>query len=569
MLRRLHVKNFALIEDVEIEFGAGFNVITGETGAGKSVLLGSLGLILGERGDTDMIRDGATKCTVEACFEFPEGHPAVSRLQETGVEVEDGELILRRELSMTGRSRCFVNGLSATVATLRATGNLLVDMHGQHEHQSLLNVESHLVFLDGFGGLEALAEQVRASYETLSGLKRELRELRDRRRAMEERRDLELYQLEEIAVAAPEPSEDERLERERTVLENAEMLSQVAEELCESLYDAEDSVVDRLATSLRSLESAAKMDLSLRKRVGDLDALRYAIEDLAAFFREYAAQIESDPQRLGEIRERLELLERLKRKHGGSIESVLTLKRELESRVDLSDRLETEVARVEEAIGEALRSFSDLCIRLAAGRRKAADRLGAQVERELKGLGMGRTSFAVHTTMRGDPEGEVEIEGARYRAGPAGLETVEFFLSTNPGEPKRPLAKIASGGEISRIMLALKSTLAEADAVPALVFDEIDIGISGRIAEAVGRKLGSLSRSHQIISITHLPQIASLGERHFTVLKEVRRGRSITRAQVLGESERAEEVARLIAGEEISDTAMRHAEEMLRQRAGA
>lgn len=569
MLRRLHVKDFALIEDVEIEFGAGFNVITGETGAGKSVLLGSLGLILGERGDTDMVRDGTTRCTVEACFEFPKGHPAVSRLEKTGVEVEDGELILRRELGANGRSRCFVNGLSATVATLRTTGNLLVDMHGQHEHQSLLNVESHLGFLDGFGGLLPLAEQVRVSYEKLSRLRRELRELRGRRRTMEERRDLELYQLEEITTVAPEPSEDDRLERERTVLENTEMLSQVATELCESLYDAEDSVVDRLSVCLRDLEPAAKVDQDLRKKVEDLDALRYATEDLAAFFREYVAQIESDPQRLEEIRDRLGLLERLKRKYGGSIESILTLQHELEGRVDLSGRLEGEIARIEGLIKEALKGFSDLCVRLAAARRKTAGRLGRQVERELKGLGMGRTEFEVHTATREDPEGEVEIEGTRYRGGPNGLEAVEFFLAANPGEPKRPLAKIASGGEISRIMLALKSALAEVDAIPALIFDEIDIGISGRIAEAVGRKLQSLSRSHQIISITHLPQIASLGERHFTVVKEVRRGRSITRAQLLNESERAEEVARLIAGEEISDTAVRHAEEMLRQRSEA
>ena len=566
MLRHLHVKDFALIEDVEIEFGPGFNVITGETGAGKSVLVGSLGLILGERADTDMVRDGASKCVVEARFEFPEGHPAMLKLRGAGVEIEDGELILRRELSATGRSRSFVNGLSATVAALKTIGDLLVDMHGQHEHQSLLNVESHLRFLDGFGGLEPLVDQVRASYEKLSGLKREFGDLRNRHRAMKERRDLEAYQLEEITAAAPEPGEDERLEGERAVLENAEALSQVATELCQSLYDAEDSVVDRLASCLRSLESAAGMDPSLRKQVGDLDALRYATEDLAAFLREYAARIESDPQRLEEVRERLALLERLKRKYGGCIERILARGRELTDRVDLSDRLTAEIEHVAEAIQETSGHLSDLCRQLSSGRQEAAGRLGARVERELKDLGMGRASFEARMEMREEPKGEVEIEGKRYAAGPDGLEKVEFFLSTNPGEPERPLAKVASGGEVSRIMLALKSALAEVDAIPALIFDEIDIGISGRIAEAVGRKLRSLSQSHQIISITHLPQIASLGERHLAVVKEVQGRRSITRARVLDESQRTEELARLMAGEEISDVARRHAQEMLSQR---
>lgn len=567
MLRELHIRDFALIENSDIEFSSGFNVITGETGAGKSILIGALGLILGERASVEEVRVGAEKCRVEGIFDLSGNERILKTLEELGVEVED-ELILRREVTAGGRGQCFANDRTITTRTLKAIGDLLVDLHGQHEHQALLRVETHLELLDRFGRLEEGVDRVEHAYRRLMDLKRTLRELEQRKQSVEERKELYAFQLKEITDAKPEPGELEQLDRERTILENSEQLIQATQGLAQLLYDGEDSIVDRLGLGESLLTEAAGADPGLAEKVEVYRSLIYQIEDLASFFRSYAEQVEVDPYRLEEVRERIALLKRLEKKYGGTLEAVLKRRAFLEKQMGIAENLDEEIARVEAQIREASRTFSRNCVHLSEQRQQVAGELAAQIERALDDLGMGEATFEVRLERKEDPEGLAEVEGKRCAAGPKGIERCAFYISTNVGEEKKPLVRVVSGGEISRIMLALKSILAEVDAISTSVFDEIDIGISGRIAEAVGRKLKSLSKARQTISITHLPQIASLADTHFVVKKEVRGDRTISQVIRLREEERTEELARLLGGEQISELTRQHAEEMLKHRWG-
>lgn len=567
MLRELHIQNFALIEDIDVVFGEGFNVITGETGAGKSILIGALTLILGERGSSREVRKGAKKSFVEGIFLLTGNDRAIRAIADLGVELDD-ELILRREIEASGRGRCFANDRPITARTLKAIGDLLVDLHGQHDHQTLLRVETHLECLDRFGGLDGLVEQTGDAYRKLVDLKRTRQALQSRKEAAEERRELYAFQLKEITDANPQPGEIEQLERERTILEHSEQLIEAAMGLSQLLYDSEDSIVDRLGIGEHLLEEAIQADPQLTERIEAYRNIRYEIEDLAAFFRSYADGVERDPYRLEEVRERLALLKRLEKKYGGTLKAVVERRMALEEGLRSVEDLEEQIEDLQKCIAEATAEFSERCARLSRKRHQIADQLSREIERALADLGMKDASFEVRLRTEKDPEGLAQIGGERFKAGPKGIEACEFYISTNVGEERMPLAQIASGGEISRIMLALKSILAEVDAISSCIFDEIDIGISGRIAEAVGRKLRTLSRSRQTISITHLPQIASLADVHFVVKKEVKRKRTRTKVVRLNEDERVEEVARLLGGETISELTRQHAREMRRKAMG-
>ena len=567
MLRALHIQNFALIEDIEVEFGEGFNVITGETGAGKSILIGALSLILGERSRSEGVRKGAKKSLVEGLFHLAGNDRAIRAIADLGVEIED-ELILRREIEAGGRGRCFANDRAITVRTLKSIGDLLVDLHGQHDHQALLRVETHLEFLDRFGGLEPLVEQTGAAYRKLLEWNERLEALQNHKEAAEQRRELYAFQLREIAEADPQPGEVVQLEHERTLLEHSEQLIQAALSLSQLLYDGDDSIADRLGAGEHLLEEAVRDDTQLTERMETYRGVVYEIEDLAAFFRNYADGMERDPDRLDQVRERLALLKRIEKKYGGTLEAVLERKTFLENELQSVENLEVQIEATRQRIAEATTAFSERCDRLSKKRHKIADPLSRKIEEALKDLGMAGASFEVRLTAETDPEGLAQINGERFRAGEKGIEAGEFYIATNVGEARMPLARIASGGEISRIMLALKSILAEGDAISTCVFDEIDIGISGRIAEAVGRKLHLLSQSRQTISITHLPQIASLADVHFRVKKEVGGARTRTEVVSLNEDERVEEVARLLGGESISDLTRKHAREMRCKAAG-
>ncbi len=565
MLRELHIKDYALIDEIRVEFSAGLNIITGETGAGKSILIGSLGQVLGERAAPDFIRTGADRYVVEALFLLDRTHPVFAALKQLGVETEAGELILRREVSIEGYGKCYVNDTQVTARALKSIGDLLVDIHGPHSHQSLLKVEKHVDFLDSFGQMEGLVGQMEREYRQLTALRDKLEELKQKRTAAEEKRELYSFQLKEITDFSPDLENWEQLEQECTVLENRERLAEDVIQLYNLLYGGEDSVVERLGRGAHWLRDAARFDQLLAEKSKAYDSLIYELEDLSSFLRDYGERLSDDPQRLEELRNKLAALDQIKRKYGGSVEKVWERKKFLERELAFSDDIDRQIEQVEEAVLKLREEFSRRCTLVSRRRRTVASRLAVQVEFSLRQLGIPNAQFEVRFFDREDPEGEVEIDGKKFNPGPKGIQEVEFFISTNVGEEKKPLAKIVSLGEISRIMLSLKSILAEVDAIPTLIFDEIDVGISGRIAEAVGRKMKQLSTTHQVISITHLPQIAKMADRHLSVFKEVRGSRSTTKAVCLTEEERVEELAKLLEGELISQTALRHAEEMLRQ----
>ncbi|MEW6752640.1 MAG: DNA repair protein RecN [Candidatus Latescibacterota bacterium] len=564
MLTRLFVRDFALIEEVEIEFGPGLNVITGETGAGKSILMGALYSILGGVASADLVRDGAERCVVEGVFEFDGGDPTLRRLATLEAEPEDGQLILRREIRANGRSRAAVNGLTVPVRDLAGIGGVLVDLHGQHEHQSLLDTAQHVGFLDAHAGLHPQAQEVATLHRAWRGAERRLQELAREARALVDAEETRLFQLREIRALAPRPGEDEQLERELQIRENAETLVRLCGGLEELLYQGDGSVVEQLGQARRQLERLVQIDLSMEEHGAALEEAMVRVEDLATAVRDYARRVEFQPERTEQVRARLESLRALCRRHGGTLERVLETARQLEKEESRAGRLDDEMHQAGERRDLSLAAFSEACLRLSARRQEAGAELALVVEKGLRELGMPQVSFVVKLLAQEDESGPVGRDGRRWRADERGLEAVEFHLSPNAGEPPRPLARIASGGEISRIMLALKEVIAEKDTVSTLVFDEIDVGISGRIAAAVGRKLRALSGSHQVLVITHLPQIAGMAAQHFSVRKRQSGGRTITEVHRLAEADRAEEIARLLAGETVSETARQHAREMLR-----
>lgn len=563
MLTRLYIRDFALIQEVVIEFGPGFNVITGETGAGKSILMGALYCILGGQASADLVRSGAERCLVEGIFEFDDDDPNVSRLQDQHVELEEGQLILRREIRANGRSRAYVNGLAVPLRKLRQAGGVLVDLHGQHEHQTLLDTKQHTGFLDAFGGLSAALQTVSERFQAGRAAARRLEELRQQRARLADEEQLRQHQLAEIRGLAPEAGEDERLEQELKLLENAETVLRICAQLFDMLYQADGSIVEQLGRSRRELERLVNLDPRLTDTSSALDGVVYEVEDVASRLRDYMQGLEVQPERTEQMRERLDALRGLRKKYGGTLEAALARAAELEEQEHRTEALDAEINRAKEDCQHAREKFAAACRELSAGRAKAASDLAGTVEKGLRALGMPQVRFTAELVRQEDPDGVDLGNGKRWRAGQTGMERTEFYIAPNAGEAPRPLAKIASGGEISRIMLALKEVIAERDTVSTLVFDEIDVGISGRVAAAVGRKLQTLAGSHQVIVITHLPQIASAAAWHFSVRKREEEGRTLTKVHRLSAQERAVEIAHLLAGDTVSEAALQHAQEML------
>ncbi|MDP6040812.1 MAG: DNA repair protein RecN, partial [Candidatus Latescibacteria bacterium] len=514
----------------------------------------------------EVIRTGEKKCMVEAIFQLYPEHPGLGSLEEMGIETDGGELILRREVLAEGRSRCFANGLAIPVRALHDLGRALVDLHGQHDHQSLLDAEQHLDFLDDFGGLRTVRKEVKEAYNQVVRLQNRMVEKTAVAQRQRERRELLEFQVKEISEVAPQSGEDEQLAQELSVLSHAERLIEIAVQLENVLYEGENSVADQLGIAAQLMDEATKMDRSLDAFVEDLNGLRYGAEELARAFGDYASRVEHNPERLVEVTERLETLNALKKKYGNDLNGVLSYRKKAEEELALSDELEASLEAIQIEIDAAMTKFSASCQKLSKGRQKAAGKLSKGIREALQELGMPSVKFEVNLDRRVHPEGLIECDGQRFEAGPRGMERGEFFLSTNPGEAVRPLMKVASGGEISRIMLAMKTVLAHTGSVQVLIFDEIDIGISGRIAEVVGKKLSGLSDAYQTISITHLPQIAKMADLHFSVRKETVKRRTVTRVVSLDEDGRAEELALMMGGEEISELTMQHAREMLAEK---
>jgi DNA repair protein RecN (Recombination protein N) len=554
MIKLLRIKNIALVDSVELELEPGFTLLTGETGAGKSILIDALGLLLGARASTEAIRSGQDQGVVEAVVESA---ALAETLAVHALPVEGDEVVIRREVHASGRGKATVNGALVPVSLLRELSPWVAAIHGQHEPQGLLDPETHLALLDTHAGLMGAVRDTAARFARLREAETALENLQKDRREAERRRDALEYQTGEIEKARLQPGEEEELRRERGRLANAERLSTAAAESYAALYEDEASVLSGLGHVFRRVEELAALEPSFAPFVEARGSIKAQLEELALQLRDFQERLQVSPARLDDVESRLSLIERLKRKYGSSVEEVIGFGRRCREELDaLSDPEGRERALTKER-DEAAQRYLDSARDLSRRRRHAARDLERRVEAELGQLAMEKTKFRVGF------EPEQAGDGARETWSERGLERAEFLLSPNPGEPLRPLARIASGGELSRIMLALKSVAHIDGGGKTLVFDEVDAGIGGRVAEVVGRKLKGMAEAHQVLCVTHLPQIASLGDHHLVVRKQAEKGRTRTSVEPVRGPARIEEVARMLGGETVTEAARRHARELL------
>lgn len=570
MLKHLHIKNYALIDKIDIDFERGLNILTGETGAGKSILIGAIGLLLGERASSETIRQNADKAVVEAIFGVEKNQPLAELIEGNQIDWME-PLIVRREVASGGQSRGFINDTPANVKTMKSLGELLVDLHGQHEHQSLLRVSMHAKLLDDFGGLSGIVADYKKCYNKLQTLFKELRELKEREQSLGERKDLLAFQIKEIDAIDPQPDEESSLETDLNILENAETLYEQTQQLYEMLYESEKSVSETLVVARNRLDSLADIDPSFEEYKKECSSAEAIVNEIAKFLQGYNSRIEFDPQRLDELRDRLGQLSLLKKKYGGSIESIIQHREEIGKELDLAENFQDSINSLKTDIENTRRELSAIAERLSSKRRDTAKKIAKLTVNELSTLGIPNAIFDVQIYTAPDKTGALHDENAYVKLGsdfyPAyhnGIDKIEFYISTNVGEPPKPLSKVASGGEISRIMLAMKSVLAKSERLPLLIFDEIDVGVSGRIAQAVGKSLKTLSGYHQIIAITHLPQIAGLADCHYVVEKIEDGKHTATHVRKLDTEERVREVARLLSGEEITEAGIAGAKELMK-----
>jgi len=552
MLTSLSIRHFAIIDRLDLEFGDGLNVLTGETGAGKSIIMDALNVILGGRAGTEMVRGGQPRAIVDAVFDMSDSPELAAFVAERGFDIEEGQLLLSREIAAGGKSTARVCGRPSTVSQLKEIGDWLVDLHGQHEHQSLLSVPRHLDILDEWGGRDIvkLRSDVAAAYQELARLRRERAALEADARERAHLIDLYAFQVREIEEAKLELGEDEELAADSRRLANAQRLAEAATAAAAAL-DGEDGggLLSSLAAPMRALEDAAALDDKLAPLVETINSARFELEEAAHDLVRYQDSIEINPERQEQIEERLEAVRSLKRKYGDSIEEVLEYGRQTAAKLDKLSNSEERGQELDTEIQKADERLRELCAQLSARRRKLAEEFASIVLSELRDLAMEKTRFAVQIET-GEPTAK-------------GTDRVEFVIAPNPGEPLRPLAKIASGGEISRVMLAIKSALARQEPLPTMVFDEIDVGVGGRTGSVIADKLAAISRQAQVLCITHLPQIASRGRSHYYIEKQVVDDRTIVCVSPLSPDERVDELARMLAGSEVTETVRQHAREML------
>ncbi len=551
MLSELRIRDYAVVDDLTLTLAPGLNVLTGETGAGKSIIVGALSLLLGERASSSVVRTGADRATVEAVFDIADLPAVRDRLDELGFRADDDMLILRREVAAEGRNRAWVNGSPATAGVVGELGTALVDLHGQHEHQTLLRQREQRDILDAFAGSTGDAEAVAEAYRQLQALEAERDAKEERRRDVESRADFLRFQLSEIDEADLAPGEDEQLEEEAGRHEHAEELVQGTTGASDVLYAGDESVSDRVADVRHTLRDLARFDTSLAGHADALDEAYHLIAEVGRALGDYATSIDHDPARLEEVRRRLDRIFRLKRKYGPELADVLATAQRVRTELAELDAAEHDMSELERRIGEAEKGLGVVAERLSEKRREAALRLRREVEAQLPDLGLKGASFEVRLT----PYDSVSAGGA---------EGVEFLVSPNPGFDPMPLARIASGGELSRVMLALKAILAEVDHVPVLIFDEIDAGIGGAVGAAVGEKLRDVAARHQVFVVTHLAQVASRANHHLLVEKKVDgEAPTATRVRALSDDARVEEIARMLGGDPGSATSREHARELL------
>jgi DNA repair protein RecN (Recombination protein N) len=549
VLSLLRIKNLALVEDLAWELTPGFTAITGETGAGKSIIIGALKLLLGERGDKSLIRTGTESCAVEAIFAADDFSKLNQRLAEAGVEPAEGELIVKRSLSLGGSSRQFINGSPTTLALLKMIGDELVDLHGPHDHQSLLSPERQLDLLDGFARAEGERRDYQQAYRRLRTLAAEEATLSTAESAREQELDLLRHQVTEIAAAQLQPNEEEEIVARYKLASNSRRLIELATTVARQLSEVDAAVLEQLAETQRLLRELEKIDPGLTETSAAHAGAVVELTEVARTLDRYAERLDLDPEQLAQLEQRVTLLETLKRKYGPGIPEVIAFGERAAERMRKIEGRDAELERLGVEIGETRATLERRATALRRARTKAAPKLAATVGRNLADLGFRQAKFEASLTPNDDP-------------GPLGTDSLELLFSPNPGEPLKPLRQIASSGEISRLMLAIKSALAAQDGIPLLVFDEIDANVGGEIANTVGAKMRTLAEKHQVLCITHLPQVAAAATTQFVVTKEVVSGRTFSELREVKGKARQEEIARMLGGQ--SESALKHAATMLR-----
>jgi DNA repair protein RecN (Recombination protein N) len=565
MLTLLNISNIALIDDLQVEFDRGLNLLTGETGSGKSIIVDALGVLIGGRFASEMIKAGETRAFIEGLFSVGRNLEMEALLSSAGIELEAEErieILIRREMTSNGRNKIFINHQLATLALLKELRQFLVDIHGQGEQQTLFNPETHLELLDAYAGLLGLRQEVSAQYKHWSAIRRELDELRREDAEKFQLLDILRFQIEELERAQLTEGEDERLEEERRRLNNVEKLTTICGESYGLVYEDHDSAISRIGQATRRIEELSQYESNFKNYLEGLQTARALLEDLAFSLRDFADELEFSPERLAEVESRLAEISRLKRKYGGTLESALEHLEKSQDRLRHIEHSDEREKELQKALTVARRQYVDSAKVLHAKRQKAAKNFEKSVVRDLAEVAMENARFEVRILSPTDAELSDEESFRCFTA--RGLDSVEFYVSANVGEEVRPLAKVASGGEASRLMLILK-TIANASEYPrTIVFDEIDAGIGGRVSEAVGVKLKRLSSSNQVLCVTHQPQIARFADTHLLVSKSVIEGRTAVSLEKLNNKGRVEEIARMLTGAEITDTARRHAKEMLK-----
>jgi DNA repair protein RecN (Recombination protein N) len=563
MLKELSIRNFAIIDDLRINFSDGLTILSGETGAGKSIILNAVNLLLGSRASAELVRTGADSAELEALFQISATSSVARVMSANGYDPAQG-LLIRRLILRSDGNRVYINGRLATIGLLTTITESLASISGQHAHQGLLREDQHLLILDQFGGLMAQRRQTHEIYHQILPLLDDLSRLESIRQRQDDHRELLAFQKNEINAAGLTPGEDEQLEQERLRLKNAEALYQTVYSSIEELYGTTGSVIERLLEVKKNLATAGQIDSQLKTIAESLASASYQIEDLTGELRAHLNLIQIDDQRLETVGERLDTLNKLKRKYGGSLQAVFSRLETIEDELSKVENIGRQIREVKEKLSELHDRLVRRVMGLSQKRAKAAKKLALEVVAELESLNMAQTEFqAVIQPLAADEKTNSYLRADEHTITASGIDRVMFMIAPNPGEELKALAGIASGGELSRVVLALKAILAATDAVETIVFDEVDAGIGGGTAEVVGRKLSELAGRHQVICITHLPQIAKFGEHHLSISKHVADGRTLTTIQPLNKEDRYKEIARMLGGEKITQTTLDHARELL------
>ena len=551
MLQELSVKNFAIISSLQLEFQMGMTVLTGETGAGKSIIIDAMGLLTGGRGSSDYIRQGANKCTLEGLFSMPKSQELKQLLEELGIETEEDSLVIQRDISASGKNVCRVNGRIVNITNLKRIGEYLVDIHGQNEHQELMQSERHIDMLDEFGGKKLLAvkEKYTRAYQEYRALEAKVRKRQKNEKEFAQRMDMLHFQSDEIASAQLVAGEEEQLLEERNKLNNFQKIADALTISYAALNGEDDSSLDKIGTSMNELASIESLDSEYKTLSDTVQNAYYLLQEASGDLSRLIDGLELDEGRLNEVENRLELIRQMKRKYGDSIETILSYYEEITKELAEADFLEGGTGDLEALLAEKQQAAHQQALTLRKERKRLAKELEQQILTELKELYLERTEFEVRFT---------ELEHLQEN----GLDGVEFYITTNPGEPLKPLVRVASGGELSRVMLAMKTIFSQTQGITSIVFDEVDTGVSGRVAQAIADKIYQISENSQVLCITHLPQVAAVADEHYFIEKEIVAGTE-TSVRILSEKERVNEIARMLAGSEITKLTIEHAQELL------